>query len=168
MPEICASDTGPILHLAEIDRITCLSCIDAIFISSQVKSELRRYSVYEIVSKSLEDRIHIERVALSEMAAQRDRLQGYSLHTADLSTAALADRLKPEVVLTDDLKLRKALEVQGYKVVGSVGVLVRAFTYGIINKAELHAAIDALFDGSSLYTSTAFRKHVHDVLSSIG
>lgn len=167
MPETCASDTGPILHLAEIDRVSCLSCIDAIFISSQVKAELRRYSVYEIVFKSLEDRIHIERITLSEIAAQRSRLQGYSLHTADLSAAALAERLKPDVVLTDDLQLRKALEVHGHKVVGSVGVLVRAFTSGIIDKAELRAAIDALLNGSSLYTSTAFRKHVHDVLSSI-
>ena len=167
MPETCASDTGPILHLAEIGRAVCLNCVDAIFISPQVRAELRQQAVHEMVFKSLEGRIHVERVTLSEITAQRGRLQGYNLHTADLSIAALAERLKPDVVLTDDLQLRKALEVHGHKVVGSVGVVVRAFTHGIISRTELGTAIDELLDGSSLYTSRAFRKHVHDVLSSI-
>jgi predicted nucleic acid-binding protein len=148
--------------------MACLNCVDVIFISTQVRAELRQQAVHEMVFKSLEDRIHVQRVTLSEITVQRGRLQGYSLHTADLSTAALAGRLKPDVVLTDDLQLRKALEVHGHKVVGSVGVMVRAFTCGIIGKAELHTAIDELLDGSSLYTSRAFRQHVRDILSAIG
>ena len=168
MPDRCVSDTGPILHVAEIDRVKCLNCVDAIAISTQVRAELRQHAVHEIVFESLDGRIQVERVTLSEVAAQRGRLQGYSLHTADLSVAALAERLKPDVVLTDDLQLRKALEVHGHKVVGSVGVMVRAFTCGIINKAELQMAIDELLDGSSLYTSRAFREHVHQMLDSIG
>ncbi|MHB9038409.1 MAG: hypothetical protein ACYC64_17295 [Armatimonadota bacterium] len=168
MPEKCVSDTGPILHLAEIERATCLNCVDAVVISAQVRAELRQHAVHDTVIQALNGLIQVERVTLSEIAAQRIRLQGFSLHTADLSVAALAERLRPDVILTDDLQLRKALETQGHKVVGSVGVMVRAFSCGIINKAELHTAIDELLDGSSLYTSRAFRKHVHDVLNCMG
>ncbi len=75
--------------------------------------------------------------------------------------------MKPNFVLTDDLQLRKALETQGHKVVGSVGVVVRAFTFGIIDKAELQTIIDELLDGSSLYTSRSFRRHVYDILNDI-
>ncbi len=167
MPESCVSDTGPILHLMEIGYSACLKCVETIYISPQVRTELRKHAAHEILFRSLDVCVHVKRVTLSEIAAQRGRMQGYLLHTADLSTAALAERLKPDVVLTDDLQLRKALEMHGHKVVGSVGVIVRAFTSGIIDKPELHAAIDKLLDGSSLYTSRAFCKHVNDMLSSI-
>lgn len=167
VPERGVSDTGPILHLAEIDRVDCLSCAEVIFITSQVRAELRQHVVCDTVFESSHDLIQIERVALAEIGKQRVQLQGFRLHTADLSVAALAERLKPDVVLTDDLQLRKALETQGHTVVGSVGVMVRAFTRGIINKSELQTSIDESFDGSSLYTSRAFREHVHNILDSI-
>lgn len=147
--------------------MSCLNCVGAIIIPTHVEAELRKHAVHEVVFRSLVGRIQVERVTLSEITAQRGRLQGYRLHTADLSVAALVERQRPDIILADDLQLRKALETQGYKVVGSIGVVVRAFTCGIINKAELQAAVDELLDGSSLYTSRAFRKHVHDLLDSI-
>jgi len=147
--------------------VACLKCVGEIAISTQVRAELRRHAVHDAVLQLFDGLIQVERVTLSEIGAQRDRLQGSGLHKADLSTVALVERLRPNVVLTDDLQLRKALETQGHKVVGSVGVMVRAFSCGIINKAELQTAIDELLDGSSLYTSKAFRKHVHDLLDSI-
>jgi predicted nucleic acid-binding protein len=69
--------------------------------------------------------------------------------------------------LTDDLQLRKTWETQGHKVVGSIGILVRAFTCGSIEKVELQSAIDKLLDGSSLFTIQAFRAHVHEILAYI-
>jgi len=139
--------------------------VGAIAISSQVRAELRRHLVRDKFSQLFDGIIRVERVTLPEIAQQRDRLQGFGLHKADLSTAVLVERLKPNVVLTDDLQLRKALETQGHRVVGSVGVVVRAFTFGIVTRAELHTAIDELLDGSSLYASKAFRKHVYDILN---
>jgi predicted nucleic acid-binding protein len=165
--EKCVADTGPLLHLAEIDRLRYLNCVGAIVISSQVRAELRRHFVRDRVLELFAGLVRVERVTLSEIAAQRGRLQGFGLHKADLSTVALAEKMKPNFVLTDDLQLRKALETQGHKVVGSVGVVVRAFTFGIIDKAELQTIIDELLDGSSLYTSRSFRRHVYDILNDI-
>ncbi|MHB1460850.1 MAG: hypothetical protein ACYC1M_06185 [Armatimonadota bacterium] len=112
------------------------------------------------------DHIQIERVSLSEIDTKRVQLSGFRLHMADLSLVVLADRLKPDVVLTDDLQLRRALETQSYTVVGSIGLLLRAYTTGIIMKEQLYLVVDQLFDGSSLYTSRAFRNHVKMILDS--
>jgi hypothetical protein len=40
--------------------------------------------------------MHVAKVVLSEIEVLRHRFQGYKLHTADLSVAVLADRLKPD------------------------------------------------------------------------
>ncbi len=111
--------------------------------------------------------MRLVQVSQADMSVQRRRLSGFSLHTADLSVAVLADRLKPDAVLSDDLQLRKAMETQGYKVVGSVGVIVRAFSDGVINKVETRAAVEELLEGSSLHTSRAFRLRVYDLLDSL-
>lgn len=167
MPDICVSDTGPILHLLEIGAVRHVECFDVIIISSQVRTELQRHAALQAAATSLTDRVRAQRVSSSEIEAQRLRLRGFRLHTADLSTAALAERLRPDVVLTDDLRLRKALESLSHKVVGSIGILVRAFGSGSVSKAELESSLDALLDGSSLYTSKAFRARIGEMLKSL-
>ncbi len=70
-------------------------------------------------------------------------------------------------VLTDDLDLRRCLEDQGAVVVGSVGVLVRAYSRGYLTRAELENAIEALFAQSTLHTSRAFAAHVRRLLDEL-
>jgi len=70
-------------------------------------------------------------------------------------------------VLTDDLALRRRLENQGVTVVGSVGVLVRAYTTGRIRRDELEGAVDTLFTISTLHLSRAFRAYVRHLLANL-
>lgn len=88
----------------------------------------------------------------------------FKVHKTDLAVAALSVRLSPDVVLTDDLELRKGLEAQSFTVVGSIGILVRAFKAGRLTKAELRNSFDRLFDGSTLYLSKGFAVYVREFL----
>ena len=167
MNETAVADTGPPIHLAEIGQESQLTIFKLVIISEQVKVELKRRGVFDRVAAMLGDHLVVESVTQPELDAQRAALSRFRVHQADLSVAALAARLAPEVVLTDDLELRKGLETQGHLVVGSVGVLVRAFKAGHLTKAELQACFDQLFDGSTLYLSEGFRIHIHKLLSSL-
>lgn len=71
------------------------------------------------------------------------------------------------LALTDDLSLRKLLESHGAQVAGTVGVLVRAYTAGRIARTELEAAIDSLFNDSSLHLSRAFRVYLRKLISDL-
>jgi len=165
--ETAVADTGPPLHLAEIGEEGQLIVFRLVVISEQVKAELKRHGVFDCVAAILGNHLLVESVTHSELDTQQVMLSKFKVHQADLSVAALAERLMPELVLTDDLELRKGLESQGYSVVGSVGVLVRAFKMGRFTKAELQARLNQLFDGSTLYLSKGFRIYVQKFLDSL-
>lgn len=167
MNETAVSDTGPPLHLAEIGQEHLLSVFGRVICSEQIQLELARRGVFNRVVVVLGDRLTVANVAQIELDSQQVALSGFKVHQADLSVAALAARVLPNVVLTDDLELRKGLEVRGHTVVGSIGVLVRAFKAGRFTKAELQAHFDLLFDDSTLYLSKGFRAYVRKLLDNL-
>jgi len=165
--ETAVADTGPLLHLVEIGQESQLNIFGQVIISKHIEAELKRRAVFDRVAAILDDHLAIESVTQSELDAQRMALSRFKIHQADLSVAALAMFLMPDVVLTDDLELRKGLELQGCLVVGSVGILVRAFKADRLTKGELQTCFERLFDDSSLYLSKGFRTHVHNLLASL-
>jgi predicted nucleic acid-binding protein len=70
-------------------------------------------------------------------------------------------------ILTDDLALRRRLESHAATVVGSVGVLVRAYTSGRLSRNSLESAIDALFTASTLHMNRAFRAYIRHLLADL-
>jgi len=65
------------------------------------------------------------------------------------------------------LALRQYLEIHHAVVVGSIGMLVRAYRVGQLQRGELEAAVDALFDHSTLHLSRAFRAYVRRLLTDL-
>ena len=167
MSRTAVADTGPLLHLTEIGQENLLTGFDLVTISEQVVMELKRHGIFVHVSVILCDCLTIEVVTQLELDRQWADLSKFRIHEADLSVAVLAARLVPEIVLTDDLELRKGLETQGCSVVGSVGVLFRSFKAGHLTKLELQKCFDQLFDGSTLYLSKGFRVYIHKLLDNL-
>ena len=52
-------------------------------------------------------------------------------------------------------------------VIGSVGVLVRAYRTGLLERNELDIAVDGLFEESTLHLSSAFRAYLRKLLSDL-
>lgn len=161
------SDTGPILHLGEIDSLVELRQFGKVVISDTVQTELSKHDVIDAIKMVLSDTLEIHRIKPSEINVQRAVLSGFMLHNADLSIAALASSLCPDVVLTDDLELRKALESRGSTVVGSIGILFRSFSSGRLNKDELRILLEHLLDDSTLYLSQGIKRHVFNRLDAL-
>lgn len=167
VPETVVADTGTILHLVEIKRPDSLCLFDVVTISQYVYAELRRMKALQPASRALAGQLKATHVTYEQIKLQAEQLSAFKLHDPDLSTAALAQSIVPDVVLTDDLSLRKALESQGWTVVGTIGVIIRAYTTGRIPKSEMLDAVDHLLDNSSLYTSKAFRFYVRNRIEEI-
>ena len=159
------ADTSTVLHLVEIDRPDLLCLFQTVTVSQHVRSELRRQRALQPAARALAGKLKVKGITFEQLRQAEERVSGFKLQEADVSTAALAEAVRPDVVLTDDLALRKALESQGWIAVGSVGVLIRAFRTGLLSQEELPDILGRLLDNSSLYTSEAFRAHVRDLLN---
>jgi predicted nucleic acid-binding protein len=156
------ADTGPILHLSEIGQLICLHVFNRIILPDLVAAELLAYGV------SLDNM----GIAIEVTPALNDDWQSLiggagasAIHPADAQVIAMAQKQAFTFpVLTDDLALRRRLEMQGATVVGSFGVLVRAHSVGILERQTLKNAVDNLFTTSSLHTSQAFRAYAQSLL----
>jgi predicted nucleic acid-binding protein len=71
------------------------------------------------------------------------------------------------LVLTDDLALRRVLEDHGGPVIGTVGILIRAYTIRLISRDEMETAVDTLFEASTLHLGRAFRVYLRKLLSDL-
>jgi predicted nucleic acid-binding protein len=162
------ADTGPIRHLHEIGRLAALAVFDSLRLPDLVAAELNAYglTIAEIETHGLS--VTIVPVDVSEWTSLVGAAQAGTLQPADAQVLVLAqaDRFV-RVVATDDLAVRRRLEDRGATVVGSVGILVRAYTSGRLTRADLDEAIDALLTRSTLFLSPAFRAYLRRLLADL-
>jgi predicted nucleic acid-binding protein len=161
-------DSGPLTHLWQIGRWHAFRTFDAIHVSEEVAQEVARHvSLAQMTTVAGRD-VSVDAVSEQEITAARQTTPAnLTLHEADLATLALARRLAPDLILTDDLATRQAVESLGQTLMGSVGILLRAYKGGLLDAAALDQAIEGLFVHSSLYLSPNFKSYVRRLIATL-
>jgi predicted nucleic acid-binding protein len=155
------SDTGPILHLQEIDQLPFLAIVSPLGIPGLVRAELAAYQIHlaDLEKAGLEVVVHS--VLESEWQEVLLTPELSRIQPADAQVFVLArSRSFQPLTLTDDLALRKLLEGEGVTVVGTIGLLIRTYREGKVDRNTLERCIDDLFDRSTLHLSRGFRVYV--------
>jgi predicted nucleic acid-binding protein len=110
--------------------------------------------------------VEIHAVSQSRIESAKKRISHpLVLEPADLATLSLAQKISPDFVLTDDLTLRRVLDDQKQKPMGSAGLLLHAYKAGLLNRETLDQSIDRLFMHSTLYLSPQFKSYVRKLIS---
>lgn len=147
-------DTGPLIHLAEIESLSLFSIADRCIVPKAVHEELRA----------------------GELPAGLDEL-GYELETAEVQkddygdldrgeTAALALANEHDAtLLTDDLAAREAAEDAGIEVHGSIGVIALGYGRGVLDRDEAAHRMRALQRETSLFVTDAVVERGIDLLN---
>jgi predicted nucleic acid-binding protein len=161
------TDTGPPLHLSEISRQQVLGLYSALYVSDQVRAELRRHRALDSLEDLVGHLLVAETVLEEELARERSEPDGDRLQEADLSVLVLARRWPAARVLTDDLSLRRAAKRRGRQVTGSVGLLPAAYQRRLLDREQFVEAVNRLCDGSTLYLSKSFRAEVRTMLDDL-
>ncbi|EDN66537.1 hypothetical protein BGP_3323 [Beggiatoa sp. PS] len=160
-------DTGPVLHLNEINQLLALDVFEQLKLPDLVDNELRTYHI-NTNQLNLKAKILIASVEQEQCLNTMQQLGQPQLHLADAAVFIMAQNANFSLpILTDDLALRRQLEAHGTLVVGSVGILIRAYRQQLMNKIQLENAIDSLFYESSLHLSPAFRAYVRQLLKAV-
>jgi rRNA-processing protein FCF1 len=110
------TDTGPPLHLCEINQERQIALFELLIVSQFVRDELANHNVWERL-KRLGLNLRVEVVAESSLASLKSIAGIERLSNADLSVWFLARTYKNALILTDDLALRRVLENEGFLVV---------------------------------------------------
>lgn len=119
------TNTGPPLHLSEIGQEKQMALFERLITSQLVSEELSRHNVWAKLGRAGME-LKVETVTETQLEILKAETQNKRLSDADLSILFLARLYRDTIVLTDDLALRKILEGEGFFVVGSVGILLRA------------------------------------------
>lgn len=161
------SDTGPVLHLQEIGKLAILAILAPLLLPDLVVEELA-------VRGTRIDRLREQGIPFTVLTvdplAWREVLRDIAPHIqpADAQVFTLVrDRGFSPLALTDDLALRRLLETHGGLVVGTVGILLRAYGQSLISRSDLSAAFEDLFHSSSLHLSSAFRSYLRKLLADL-
>jgi predicted nucleic acid-binding protein len=167
VPE-AVSDTGPILHLREIGQLPLLARLSPLSVPDLVLSELSFYGIHpaELMTAGFEVTV----IPVAEPVWREIlRAPGFSqIQPADAQVFAVArSRSFQGLVLTDDLALRRLLESEGALVVGSFGVLIRAYRDGRMARDLLERCVENLLENSTLHLSQAFRSYVRRLLAEL-
>lgn len=166
---VAVCDSGPLTHLWQIRLATLFGTFDALHLPEQVADEVRRHVPLDRLQAIAGCKIEVHPVEEAAIVGLRRRFwgQGILLQAADLAVLVLAQKLRPPLVLTDDLSLRKSVESVGLTPMGSVGILLRGYKHGLLNANTLDAAIDDLFVHSTLYLSPSFKAYVRRLIADI-
>lgn len=156
MPDI-VSDSGPIIHLFEIDEINLLKSFNKINVP---------LLVYNEVSREFEVLMNFEVVDVSKEEASiiKNKIKPFVLDEPELHALCLAKKLNL-TFLTDDLKAREAGKKLGVNVHGSMGIISLAYKKGIINLNSAKKAINNLYEKSSLFVTKAIIDFAIDELT---
>ena len=164
---IVVCDSGPLIHLWQINRWSAFGVFKTIHLAAQVIEEIHKHIGAGQLDNLVSCPWHIHAVSPSKIeTAQSSHPLNLTLQPADLATLVVAQELAPDLVLTDDLALRRALEAQEQTPMGSVGILLRAYKTGLLNPEALNQAIDELFVHSTLYLSPQFKLYVRRLIGS--
>ncbi|MEK6983317.1 MAG: hypothetical protein AABX33_01990 [Nanoarchaeota archaeon] len=145
MASRAVSNTGPLMHLNEINFIKALNVFRQVYIAEEVKNELARNKINvprRIMLISLKPQFK----DIAEILVNK-----FSLDLGESQSIALALQEKVDYFLTDDLDARTVASVHNVEAHGTVGIILRAFREKIINKGVAIKKVNELYKVSSLF-----------------
>jgi len=146
------SNTGPILHLSEINYLKALHIVKNVFVPPEVWRELKKSKVRGELKKVK----FIKTVELGKRGKDLTSLlvRKYALDLGEAEVIALSKERSIGLVFTDDLDARDVAKRMELKPHGSVGILLRAYREGILARKETIDALHKLYSDSSLYITS--------------
>lgn len=142
MTVVAVADTGPLIHLAEIDSLALLSLVDRLYVPEVVYGELESGGVPE---------------GIGDVDCVVVNVDGESIGDLDPGeSAALALAMRRDaVLLTDDLEARERAGERGVEVHGSIGLIALGYARGRLDREDAASLIRSLQRETSLFVTDA-------------
>ncbi|WP_436345550.1 nucleic acid-binding protein [Natronorubrum sp. FCH18a] len=138
------SDTGPLIHLVEIDSLELLDAFDTLLVPETVYGEIEAGGVPD----------GLPSLSYELVEADERRIGAADLDAGERAAIAVANE-REVVLLTDDLAAREAASEAGIEVHGSIGVIALGYGRGLLDRDEAVSRMRALQRETSLFVTEA-------------
>ena len=143
-------DTGPFLHLHEIEALAVAEIVQLKYISQEVKEELEHYEIpLHSIKKILTPLLSLQYKNIAKILTEQ-----YELELGESTAIALAQQEKISLFFTDDLDAREAAKKFHLEVHGTLGLLLRALREKQITQEEALEIVKRISTESSLFLTS--------------
>ncbi len=141
-------DAGPLIHLAELRALDVIDDFEVLYVPPVVWNEFVRHRPQFANSVDLPIE-RIEEPMIDSRLATFARM--FSLDPGEIQSLAVMVNFPDALFLTDDSAARLVAEELGYKVHGTVGLLIRAVRKGHRSPKDILEILRNLHKNSSLH-----------------
>lgn len=138
---LVVSDADVIIHLSKLNKLSILrSLYNEVAIPEYIKSEITgkdNPAIHEAINSFL--KIFATSKDLAENIAGK-----HGIHIGEAHVKALGEELKATLFLSNERKVRKAAKEEGFAVVGTIGVILRAVKKGLLDRAEALSLLEKM------------------------
>jgi predicted nucleic acid-binding protein len=141
-------DAGPLIHLAELDALDSLGDLESLGVVEAVWEEVNHHQPQALRAEGLS----LQRVVAPKPSEElRAMAIALSLDRGEVESLSLMELHPNAWFLTDDAAARLVAEQRGYKVHGTIGLLIRGVRRGLRTPSEMLNLLHALPQRSSLH-----------------
>lgn len=151
-------DAGPLIHLDEVGCLDLLADFQTVYVPEQVwrEAEFHRPGALERSGVELQQ----TSVVLSEYEPLQALVRALALDLGEQAALSLMMSHPDAILLTDDAAARLAAEALGYRVHGSIGILLRAIRRRQRTQHEILSILRDLPVRSSLHVRSALLEEI--------
>jgi len=142
-------DSGPIIHLDELNCLHLLEDFQEALIADAVQKEVKRYRPLSL------SKLNMPFVFSPGNVPNDTRLLTlchiFSLDAGEMEALSLMERHPQAIFLTDDASARMVAEQLGFRVHGTIGILVRSIRRNQMEPGEVLRILRGVPSQSTLY-----------------
>jgi predicted nucleic acid-binding protein len=145
-------DAGPLIHLDELGRLDFFRCFDEILVPAEVWSEACRHRP-KLRLAALPNATVLEPAPPPSERLLRE-LEHFNLDPGESAALSWLDRLGGGRMVSDDGDARDAAIKLGFKIVGTLGLIIMAHRRTFVSGDEARALFDRIKTDTTLHAST--------------
>jgi predicted nucleic acid-binding protein len=157
------SDSGPIIHLDELNCLDLLSNFQEIILSKKVSEEIAKYRPLALQRSDLPFTVLSRVMPDDELLNILCRI--FSLDAGETEALSLMRQNPESIFLTDDASARLVADQLGHKVHGTIGILIRSIRQRRMNPEDVIRVLSEIPLKSTLHIKHSLLK---EIISKVG
>lgn len=142
---IVVSDTTPLLSLLKIERLSLLEKLfGEVLIPQAVFDELTSDERFQLEAEQIKQKQFISVKPVSNLESVSILKRATGLDQGESEAIVLTDELKADILLMDEAKGRSVSNQMGFRIMGTIGVLIVAYEEHELTGNEVKECIDGL------------------------